>query len=84
MIVDFILKNICMPVLYLLDMLENFSFTIPVGVFNGLSMLAKDLGYIFPITAILPIIGIKIGLRIFSIFWTIVLKIKSFIPTMGD
>ena len=84
MITDLILKAICFPIFAVFDMAQNIQFTIPVGVFNGLSVLAKDLGYIFPVSAIAPIIAIRIGLRIFSIFWTIVLKIKSFIPTMGD
>ena len=84
MITDLILKAFSLPLLLLIDTLDNFTFTIPLGVFNGLSILAKDLGYLFPVSALLPIIIIKIGLRVFSIFWTIILKIKSFIPTMGD
>ena len=84
MITDLILKAFSLPLLLLIDTLDNFTFTIPSGVFDGLSVLAKDLGYLLPVSALLPIIIIKIGLRIFSIFWTIILKIKSFIPTMGD
>ena len=84
MIIDAFLRLLTAPVLLLLDTLTTYTFTIPSGVFNGLSVLARDLGYLFPITAIVPIIGIKIGLRIFSLFWTIVLKVKSFVPTMGD
>lgn len=84
MIMDTFLKLLTLPVLLLFDGLSALEFTIPVGVFNGLSILAKDLGYIFPISSLLPIIVIKFSLRGFSVFWTILLKIKSFIPTMGD
>lgn len=84
MIIDTILKVLTLPVLLLIDGLQAFSFTIPVGVFNGLSLLAKDLGYIFPVASLMPIIIMKLAFRVFSLFWTVVLKIKSFIPTMGD
>lgn len=84
MITDIFLRLITGPVVLALKTFDNFTFTIPSGVFIGLVTLAKDLGYIFPVMAILPIFGIKFGLRILSFMWTIILKIKSFIPTMGD
>lgn len=84
MIVDAFLKLLTLPVILALDAFNRVQVTIPLGVFNGLSILAKDLGWIFPVAEILPIFALKIGLRIASIFWTVILKVKSFIPTMGD
>lgn len=84
MLIDIFLKLLTAPLISVFKLIDTFTFTIPVGVFNGLVTLAKDLGYLFPISAIVPIIGIKLGLRILSFSWSVILKIKSFIPTMGD
>lgn len=84
MLIDIFLKLLTTPLISAFKLIDTFTFTIPVGVFNGLVTLAKDLGYLFPISAIVPIIGFKLGLRVISFTWSIVLKVKSFIPTMGD
>lgn len=84
MITDLFLKLLTSPILLLLEGLSVISFSIPVGVFSGLKTLAHNLGYIFPISSILPILVIKFMFRYASFAWTLILKIKSFIPTMGD
>lgn len=84
MLIDILLKLLTAPLIEVFKLIDTFTFTIPVGIFNGLVTLAKDLGYLFPLSAIVPIIGIKLGLRVLSFTWSVILKIKSFIPTMGD
>lgn len=84
MITDAILKLLTMPVIVLIESVSVIGFTIPVGVFNGLLLLSENLGYIFPISSILPVFVLKMLLRNARIIWAMVIRVKSFIPTMGD
>ena len=84
MITDTLLKLLTMPVIILIESVSVIGFTIPVGVFNGLLLLSENLGYIFPISSLLPIFVLKILLRNARIVWAMVIRVKSFIPTMGD
>ena len=61
----------------------NFSLEIPQAFYNGFKDLLSCIGWIFPMTALLPIILFSFQLQIARIAWAIVLRIKSFIPTMG-
>lgn len=84
MITDTILRVLTNPLLLLIDGLSIVNITIPQGVFNGLNTLASNLGYIFPITSLLTIFGLKILLRNARNIWALIIRVKSFIPTMGS
>lgn len=83
MITDAILFFILSTPNNLLDLLPTFSVTIPEGVFDGLSKLFAFVGW-FPIAKILPILVCSIALSIGRIVWACIIRVKSFIPTMGD
>ncbi|HOE39619.1 MAG TPA: hypothetical protein PLY69_08560 [Bacteroidales bacterium] len=67
----------------LLQSLPDIDISIPKDVFNTLQNFLLNLEYIFPIVELLPILVISISLSLFKIAWALVIRIKSFIPTMG-
>lgn len=67
----------------LLQALPDIDISIPKDVFNTLQNFLLNLEYIFPIVELLPILVISISLSLFKIAWALVIRIKSFIPTMG-
>lgn len=67
----------------LLQALPDIDISIPKDVFDTLQNFLLNLGYIFPIVELLPILVISISLSLFKIAWALVIRIKSFIPTMG-
>lgn len=83
MITEFILNLLCFIPNKLLDGLGSLSISIPDDVFNGFNSIFSNLGYIFPIKGLLVIISISISIKVFQIVWALILRIKSFIPTMG-
>lgn len=68
----------------LLDNLGSISLSIPSNIFDGLNSIFNCLGFLFPISGLLVILGISFTIKNFQIIWSIVLRIKSFIPTMGS
>lgn len=83
MITDMILKVLLLLPNLLLDSVNAVSISIPDGVFNSIDSIFGCLGFICPLAALLPILAIDISLSLFQIGWAIVIRIKSFIPTMG-
>lgn len=67
----------------LLQALPDIVISIPKDVFDTLQNFLLNLEYIFPIVELLPILVISISLSLFKIAWALVIRIKSFIPTMG-
>lgn len=67
----------------LLDGMQGVSLSIPNDIFNGLNSIFNCLGFLFPISGLLLILGVSFAIKSFQIIWSIILRIKSFIPTMG-
>ena len=68
---------------FLLSLLPEVSIELPENVMEGAGTIFGAIGFFFPVAALLPIIIISISLDIFRIVMAIVVRIKSFIPTMG-
>lgn len=83
MITKSILYVICSPVLLLLEVLPSVSIIFPSDIFASMDSLFAGLGYIFPMTSICIIIMTKISLKLAKITIAVIVRIKSFIPTMG-
>lgn len=83
-ITDAILNVIFLPVLALLQLLPAMDISLDSSIYDGLSAITANVGYVLPMSALAVMWGIKIAIRSFGFIWTILLKIKSFIPTMGD
>jgi hypothetical protein len=68
----------------LLSLLPTITIELPDNVLSGANSLFGAIGYIFPVAALLPIVVMSIALDSFRIIVAIVIRIKSFIPTMGS
>lgn len=67
----------------LLNNINTISLSIPDNIFNGLDSIFNCLGFLFPIGGLLIILTLSFTIKSFQIIWSIILRIKSFIPTMG-
>ena len=68
----------------LLNSISTVSLNIPDNIFSGLDSIFNCLGFIFPISGLLLILTLSFAIKSFQIIWSIILRIKSFIPTMGS
>lgn len=83
MITDAIFSSFMAFPMLLLSGLPEMSVAIPDGVFEWLFDIANAVGYLLPVSTLVQILGISIAIKGVQIAWAIVLRIKSFIPTMG-
>lgn len=83
MITEEILNFLALIPNLLLDSLGNISISIPENVFEGLNTIFNCLGFVFPVKGLLVILSLSFLIKNFQIIWAIILRIKSFIPTMG-
>lgn len=81
--ISFIVSAIAGFLTGIIDKLPSIDFQIPDGVLDGLTYITNYISYFIPIKALMPILIIDVGLCVFQIVWAIILRIKSFIPTMG-
>ena len=61
----------------------NINLFIPDDIYITLSDICKCVGYVLPVSALLPIFLTRLALKLVQITIAIVIRIKSFIPTMG-
>ena len=83
MITEAIFSLLCSAPLLLLDLIPTINITIPDGVIDWLLNTCNSIGYLLPVKALMPILGIMISINAFKISWALLLRVKSFIPTMG-
>lgn len=57
--------------------------SIPAVAYGPLVDVVNAVGYVFPVKALLPILAIAFSVKGVQIGWALLLRIKSFIPTMG-
>lgn len=84
MIIDGILRVLLQPLILLLETLPALELSFNLDSFT----INKYLNFIntfFPMKELMPLVIFNILiLPGFGIAWTLILKIKSFFPTMGD
>ncbi len=83
MITEAIFNVLLAPLLLLVEAIPAIPFTIPSGAFNGMSSTFGALGYFLPMAALSPIIIAIFTFKIAKITMALIVRIKSFIPTMG-
>ena len=84
MILDAIIGFIMVLPKMLLNSISSFeNLVIPDGVFDWFYEVFDTLTYVFPVWAILPILISSLSIKGIQIGWALLLRIKSFIPTMG-
>lgn len=62
----------------------DFNVALPDSFFSTLDNISSGVGYVLPVAGLLPIFLVTIGVYTFRIVWSIVIRVKSFIPTMGS
>lgn len=80
---SFIITTIVSFITGIISSLPSIDFNIPDNVLEGLSYISQYVNYFIPVSALMPILVINVSLSVFHIVWSIILRIKSFIPTMG-
>lgn len=68
----------------LLALLPDVNFELPDVAFQELFDIISSLTWALPVVALMPILVISFMLQGFKIAWALLIRIKSFIPTMGD
>ncbi len=56
---------------------------IPPDAFDGLKKILTNVGYILPVEHYIVMLGFSLSLSSFTVIWALILRVKSFIPTMG-
>ena len=84
MILDAILNFLFTPILAIFDMLPNITVVVPQNIFDTLNQITYGLGYVLPLKELLVLLAFKYGIISFTLIWRLILRIKSFIPGMGD
>lgn len=67
----------------LISVLPSLNFSIPSNICNTIADFFVGITYFFPIKQLLPILVFSLSITAFRILFTLILRIKSFIPTMG-
>lgn len=83
MITDFILSILFFIPYSIAKTMPEINISIPENVFNGIENFVCNVAYVFPIKVLLPIIFISVSVDVFHVTWALVIRIKSFIPSMG-
>lgn len=86
MIIESILTFFSLPTQWLIDLLPTIGegIEIPSNIYNVLEDLISCVGYVLPIQGLMPIWYGLVGLTLAKTVWALIIRIKSFIPTMGD
>lgn len=83
MITDLIINLLLKTPLMLLDLLPDIDVSLPDNVFDGVNTFFANVAYALPVLQLMPILIISNALMLFRVAWALVIRIKSFIPTMG-
>lgn len=84
MIIDSILSFILSIPNALLDGLPDVDLSAVGSGMSYLNSILAYIGYFIPISELIPLMVIELAVIGFKIVWAIVLRVKSFIPTMGN
>lgn len=83
MITDAILKVLFMPIYTFIHIIPVIDFELDMNILRNLISIFSCIGYVLPMPLIYIIFGIRFTIRFAQIIWALVIRVKSFIPTMG-
>lgn len=84
MIFDKLIAFLLSPITGLIDLLPTLdAIAIPENALSSMGDVFGAIGYIVPWKGLLPIFTISFSILGFRIMWAFILRIKSFIPTLG-
>lgn len=84
MVIDFFTNIFFAPIEWFISNLPFIDIDIPEGVFNILSATMGYIAYLTPIDQILIILGVDVSLNGFRLLMALIVRLKSFFPTMGS
>lgn len=68
----------------IISLFPVIDFEIPQDVMVNLSSIMMFVGYFVPVKGLVALFTLSLSIDIGHIVWTIILRVKSFIPTMGN
>lgn len=83
MIFDTLMNLILAPIDFLISLIPDINISIPSGVLGAVGDVFGSIGYITPWKTVITILSISFALVAIRITWAIIIRVKSFIPTMG-
>lgn len=83
MVFDTLINFLVSPVTWLINLLPDMDFTVNTNVMADVFDLFRCLGYVIPWAGLLPIFTISLTYLFCRLAWAVVLRVKSFIPTLG-
>ena len=84
MITETIIDVLCKLGVAVINLLPVVSVMIPGSVLNTIKTLVGALGYIVPVKQLMPIIAISTALATWNVSWSLMLRLKSFLPNWGN
>lgn len=84
MIFDTLFSVLFAPINLLLSALPTIGFQLPDGVFNSIVDTCAFIGYVLPINSVLACISIRLSMYVARAAMAVIVRVKSFIPTMGS
>lgn len=84
MITELILNAFFVIVKVILTELPPVNFTIPTSFINGGAALFNGLGFFVPVAQLVPFIWADLAFLLLKMTLAIIVRVKSFIPTMGN
>jgi hypothetical protein len=86
MITDAILKALAFPIMLLLDAVPKLDLgsVASSGIIESGKQLLSGIGYVLPMGALMPILVASLAIDSFRFIWYVVIRVKSFIPLMGN
>lgn len=83
MIVELLFSPVFTLLRSLVGLLPSVSFALPDGLFDAVHSIFYGVGWCLPVAALSPILVVEVALIGFKLVLAIVVRIKSFIPTLG-
>lgn len=66
-----------------LSLLPSINFTFPSGIVSGGAFLFDMVGYFYPVAGVMPLITFGLMISMFKLTMSLIVRVKSFFPTMG-
>ncbi|GAB5082672.1 hypothetical protein Osc1_18470 [Hominimerdicola sp. 21CYCFAH17_S] len=84
MITELILTPFIFIAKLIIGLLPDFVVNFPESVMHGITVLSQNVGYVLPIPGLIKIFNLYLLFLVFRFGFSLVIRIKSFIPSMGN
>lgn len=84
MLIEFITGKFLDSIGWILDFMPAIPWNAPKEFVTMFSQMIVMVAYFLPLPVLAPLLAMSIAFDIFNIVWKLILRVKSFIPFMGD